>query len=221
MTSTTKANGRGSTIWIAGVVLVVIIGIIALVAARGSKQEEAAQVDAQQTAPVEVSGADALPAVPQDPAEADPAVGLPVPALSGSSFDGSAVDIDPADGTAKVVIFAAHWCPHCQRELPMLADHLVRSPMPDDVELYTVSTAVAEERGNYPPSTWLEDIRWKAPVLADSAEGDAAKAYALPGFPDFVAVDADGKVVARTSGEISTDAFDALVQAARSGTAPA
>lgn len=219
MTTATKANGRGSTIWIAGLVLVVIAGIIAVAAARSSNKEGNAEVDAAQTAPVEVSG-DALAPMPEAAGEADPAVGATIPSVSGTSFDGTPVKIDPTDGKAKVVVFAAHWCPHCQRELPIIADHLVRSPLADDVELIAVSTSVAEERGNYPPSSWLEDINWKTPVLADSDSGEAAKAFALPGFPYFVAVDADGKVVARTSGEIPTEEFDALVEAARSGTPP-
>ncbi|MBX3284447.1 MAG: TlpA family protein disulfide reductase [Actinobacteria bacterium] len=220
MTTASKANGRGSVIWIAGLVLVVIAGIIAVAAARSSNQEGNAEVDAKQTAPVKVSG-ETLPDLPDAPGAADPAVGATIPTVTGQGFDGQAVSIDPTDGKPKLIVFAAHWCPHCQRELPIIADHLVRSPLPDDVELVAVSTSVAEERGNYPPSSWLQEINWKAPVMVDSDASEAARAFALPGFPYFVAVDADGKVVARTSGEIPTEEFDALVQAARSGTPPA
>ncbi len=218
MTSTAKSSGKGSAIWIAGLVAVVIVGVIAVVAARGSRNEATEEVEQRQTAPVEVTGAAPLPKL-TDPAS-DPAVGQTIPTTTGTDFDGKPVTIDPDDGTAKVIIFAAHWCPHCQRELPILVDHLKANPMPDDVELLTVSTAVAEERGNYPPTSWFEEIEWTAPVLADSEEGAAATAFALPGFPYFVAVDAEGKVVARTSGEIPTAEFDALVEAARTGTAP-
>jgi cytochrome c biogenesis protein CcmG/thiol:disulfide interchange protein DsbE len=218
MTSPAKSTGKGSMIWIAGLALVVIVGVIAVIAARGSRNEATEKVAQQQTAPVEVTGAPALPALAETGADA--ALGQTIPTVTGSDFDGEEVAIGPEDGTAKVIIFAAHWCPHCQRELPILVDHLKDSPMPDDVELLTVSTAVAEERGNYPPSSWFDEIGWTAPVLADSDAGEAATAFALPGFPYFVAVDADGKVVARTSGEIPPEEFDALVEAARTGTAP-
>lgn len=217
MTSATKSSGKGSIVWIAGLVLVVIIGVIAVVAARGARNESTEEVEQRQSAPVEITGAAALPEL-GDPA-ADLAVGQTIPTVTGTDFDGEPVAIDPGDGKAKVIIFAAHWCPHCQRELPILIDHLKTNPMPDDVELLTVSTAVAPERGNYPPTSWLEEIEWTAPVLADSEAGEAATAFALPGFPYFVAVDADGKVVARTSGEIPTAEFDALVEAARTGQA--
>lgn len=217
MTSVAKSTGKGSIIWIAGLVLVVILGVIAVVAARGSRNEATEKVDAQQTAPVEISGTP-LPGLPDTGADA--AVGQTIPSATGIGFSGEPVEIGPDDDTAKVIIFAAHWCPHCQRELPILVDHLETSPMPDDVELLTVSTSVVEARGNYPPSSWFDEIGWTAPVLVDSEAGEAAAAFALPGFPYFVAVDREGKVVARTSGEIPTDEFDALVEAARTGEAP-
>ena len=67
---------------------------------------------------------------------------------------------------------------------------------------------------NYPPSAWLADESWPTPVLADSTDSAAAKAFGLPGYPYFVAVDRTGRVVARTSGEITTDQFAALAQQA-------
>ena len=41
--------------------------------------------------------------------------------------------------------------------------------------------------------------------------------YRVSGYPFVIAVDADGKVVARTSGEISMEQFDQLVAKAQSG----
>ena len=51
----------------------------------------------------------------------------------------------------------------------------------------------------------------------DDAQGTAAEAYGLSGFPFFAAVDGDGKVVERQSGEISMEQFDALIAAAAKG----
>ena len=62
---------------------------------------------------------------------------------------------------------------------------------------------------------------WQATTIQDDDKSSIAAKFGLTSFPYFVAVDADGKVVARTSGEIPTEEFDALVQAARSGTPPA
>ena len=113
-------------------------------------------------------------------------------------------------------MFVAHWCPHCRREVPAVTEWVKAGHQPDDVKLYAVSTATSPDRPNYPPSSWLEDEGWPGPVLADDESGSAASAYALPGFPYFVAIDADGNVAARMSGELTSGQLAALFDAARS-----
>jgi hypothetical protein len=53
------------------------------------------------------------------------------------------------------------------------------------------------------------------PTLADSDDKQAADAFGLSAFPFFVAVDASGEVVARTSGELTTEQFADLLDRAR------
>jgi cytochrome c biogenesis protein CcmG/thiol:disulfide interchange protein DsbE len=189
--------------------------VTAGVPAAGFNTSEGAAPDLT-TAPVKVEGA-ALPELPSptsaDPKPADPAVGQAVPQVSGQKFNGEPITI-PVAGKPKVVLFVAHWCPHCQKEVPLITEHL-GGQLPADVDLYAVSTAVAEPKGNYPPGAWLRKESWPIPTLVDDAEGTAAQAYGLSGFPFFVAVDKDGKVVGRQSGEISMEQFDALIAAAK------
>jgi len=94
--------------------------------------------------------------------------------------------------------------------VPLLVDYLKSHPLPKGVDLYTVATATSSAKPNYPPSAWLDKVGWKASTLADSDDGKAANAFGLPGFPYFVAVDGSGKVVGRTSGEITTAEFTDL-----------
>ncbi|HKN90880.1 MAG TPA: TlpA disulfide reductase family protein [Acidimicrobiia bacterium] len=190
-------------LWIGVAAVVLVLLVAAIVSSGGSGKSKKTAAGVEQTRPVTVTGTP-LPTLPAS--GDDPAVGKEIPEAKGQSFDGSPVDIRN-DGRPKLVLFVAHWCPHCQREVPLLAKYLKSNPLPKGVDLYTVSTAVNQPRGNYPPSAWLEKVGWTAPVLADSDDGKAANAFGLPGFPYFVAVDASGKVVARTSGEISTDDF--------------
>jgi len=70
-----------------------------------------------ETRPVEVIG-EPLPVY--ESSDADPAVGLTAPVLEGASFDGTPITIGgPTDGPT-LVVFLAHWCPHCNREVPEL-----------------------------------------------------------------------------------------------------
>jgi len=223
---------NGALIWIGVGAVIVILGIAAVFIARNSSEDtvegqtgSVSVGDSSSTTGPEGSatseppgGAGALP-VYDATVDEDPAVGMTIPTVTGKDFDGNDITISGDDGQAKVILFVAHWCPHCQREVPLLKEHLDDVPMPDDVELLTVSTSVKPGADNYPPEEWLDSEGWTAPVLADDENSAVAQAYGLSAFPYFVVVDADGKVVARASGELSTEEFDAAVQAAQDGSA--
>lgn len=240
-----RPKSNAPALWVAAGVVVVLLAIVAFAATTGSSDDE--KVVANQVGEVQVDGTavpeseresdttaseatsdtdDSAVAEPASVAlpefvgpEDDPAVGMTIPTISGTDVEGAPMTIE-ADGQAKVILFVAHWCPHCQAEVPAIVDHLADTPMPDDVDLVTVSTAVDPSAPNYPPVEWLDSEGWDAPTLADTADNLAASYYGLSGFPFFVVVDADGKVVFRTSGELSMDQFDALVEAAQTGESP-
>lgn len=205
------ASARRRTPLLVGAVLVVIVAAVVIAVAVSGGGGGKSSVN--QTAAVTATGA-TLPQLPQnasalvDPAT-DPAVGKPAPALAGTDFAGNAVSV-PAAGKPTVVLFVAHWCPHCQKEVP-LVQQWRNAGNGAGVEWRTVSTAVNANNGNYPPSSWLEAQKWQAPVLRDNADQSAGKAYGLTSFPYFVVVGADGTVKARATGELTTDQLATLV----------
>jgi thiol-disulfide isomerase/thioredoxin len=142
----------------------------------------------------------------------DPAVGRPIPAVEGRSFDGTPVNIK-ADGRPKLIVFLAHWCPHCQREVPVVQAWLDANGMPAGVDLISVVTAIDPNRPNYPPDAWLAREHWSVPVIVD-ADGQIATRYGLTAFPFWVAVRADGTVAHRVAGELTPDQLDGLVDLA-------
>ena len=130
----------------------------------------------------------------------DPAIGVVAPSLAGQEFDGTPIDVKP--GAPTLVIFLAHWCPHCQREVPVLTQWEQAGGVPDGVDVIGIATATDPALPNYPPSKWLADENFPFPVMVDSEASDAAIAYGLSGYPYFVVLDASGQVVQRASGEI-------------------
>ena len=148
----------------------------------------------------------------------DPAIGEMIPTISGTGLDGAPVTIEPGDPLLIVVM--AHWCPHCQAEIPRIVGWNDDGVIPDGVRVVGVSTAVDEAKGNYPPSTWLKKERWPFDTLADDADYGALSALGVNSFPTLIAVGADGRVAMRASGEVERDEFEALVTAALDG-APA
>ena len=83
-----------------------------------------------------------LPALPaQGP---DPAVGMTLPTLAGVGQDGEPMEIGPAGGV-QMVVALAHWCPHCQRELPMLVDMIDAGDVPEGVSVVGLSTGITPD----------------------------------------------------------------------------
>jgi thiol-disulfide isomerase/thioredoxin len=186
-----------------GIVVAVIVVAFgaAVIASRGGDS------DVSQTGSVEVDGAP-LPQLGQGD---DPSLGMVAPTLVGSDFDGSTVEVTPGDGP-RLLVFLAHWCPHCQAEVPLLAPYLASGDAPEGLETVAVSTAVSSSRDNYPPNEWLEREGWPTPVIRDDTSNAAANAYGLTAYPFFVLIDEEGAVVGRDSGEMPIDQFDAWVR---------
>ncbi len=232
---------RSRTIWIgAGVAAVVVFAlVVALVLSTGGGDEEEKVLEAcppsAATAPVNTDmtvvepgdldygtvSVEGDPLTPL-PSGKDLAVGECVPTISGQQFDGTPITIGGTSTSGKpaVIIGVAHWCPHCQKEVPLIQGWLDANGMPDDVDLLAVSTAAVEERGNWPADDWLIGEGWTVPTLVDDQGGTAAQALGLAGFPYMLVVDGGGHVVHRTSGEKTVAQWEALVEAARTGIAP-
>jgi cytochrome c biogenesis protein CcmG, thiol:disulfide interchange protein DsbE len=190
---------------IVGVVVLIAAVVLAVVLAggpaRGASGEPARE-------PVQDTGA-ALPAYAAGGTDA--AVGQTIPTLAGVSFDNSTVSIGPSDGPM-VLIFLAHWCPHCQAEVPRVQDWLDSGGLPSGVKIVSVATSSSQTRPNYPASKWLEREHWTPPVLVDDAKSTALQAFGMDSFPAFVFVDGSGKVVARTTGELAIDQLEAMTK---------
>jgi thiol-disulfide isomerase/thioredoxin len=199
---------------LAVVVIAGIAAVIAVAAGGGDDSTGTGAAAAGETAAVTVDGS-ALPMYrgPND----DSAVGDAAPTLTGESFDGSKSTIGPT-GAPQVVMFLAHWCPHCQAEVPRIVE-LEKEGAFDGLGVSTVATGTDANAPNYPPSKWLAGADWPFPVMADSQEATAAEAYGISAYPFFVFVDADGKVAGRATGEISPSDLKQILDALRDGKA--
>lgn len=156
---------------------------------------------------VEVVG-EALVEPPKDGA-ADPAAGAVAPSLKGTSIEGEPVEIG-LDGRAKAVVFVAHWCPHCQAEVPVISELLANGEKPEAMDLYIVSTATFSDRENFPPSAWLGSAGLNVPIMADSEQFEALIAYGGGGFPFTVYLDGDNRVLKRTQGTAPAETIKEL-----------
>ncbi|MCX6537299.1 MAG: TlpA disulfide reductase family protein [Actinobacteria bacterium] len=193
-----NSSGSNKTFWlIGGIVAAIAVMAIVAIASQSGTKEVAQGVDEFHA--VEVSG-DVLPAYADG--AADKAVGMTAPVLTGAGFTGNKIVTTP--GAPTLLVFLAHWCPHCQREVPLLVKWNQDGLVPSGVDVIAVATSTDPASPNFPPSEWLAREEFPAlwPVMADSAEKTAAGAMGVSGFPFFVLIDSSGKVAFRGSGEI-------------------
>ena len=227
-----SSGGSNTTwLWVGLVALVVVIGVVAVLVGRssdsGSDSGGSPSPSGGTVVPngdldygaIDVAGTP-LPAAPESGSgAADTAVGQTIPTIKGETFDASALTISP-DGRPQVILAVAHWCPHCQAEVPRIQAWLDDNGMPSDVQLTTVATSNDPSRVNFPAGDWLRKEGWSVPTIIDDKDSRAAQALGVRGFPGFTVVDKDGVVVFRTSGEITIAQWESLLEAARTGQAP-
>ena len=205
-----SSSGRGK--FIVGAIIAVVIGGAAIFAITSSGPDSASTSDGiSEFSSITVTG-EALPAFDSGSTAADTAIGLPAPVVSGKGFTGTEITTDGA-GTPTLLVFLAHWCPHCQREVPLLVQWEKDGKTPTGVDVIAVATGTDPANPNFPPSEWLAREEFPAlwPVIADSADKKAANAFGLSGYPYFVLVDAQGNVFKRLSGEIPMDELTAII----------
>ena len=217
-------NSKNRTLLIVVGVIVVILGLagIAVLAGGGDDSSSGGVVDPSETTTASESSGDieqnrAITAAGDNvpsltDVDPDPAIGMAFPTIDGQSFDGTPVSIGGAADGPTMVVFLAHWCPHCNNEIPELIELNNRDGVPADMRVVGVSTGVDNTAPNYPPSEWLKDMDWPWEAMADDANSSAFVLGGGSGFPYLVILDADGNVLARDSGEKTAEDLAVWIQ---------
>jgi cytochrome c biogenesis protein CcmG/thiol:disulfide interchange protein DsbE len=213
---------KNRTLYIVIGVIVVVLGLagIAVAVSGGDDSSESATTapsgDVEETRKVSVSG-DVVPTLDAALVD-DPAIGTAFPTIEGQTFDGTPITVGgPTDGPT-MVVYLAHWCPHCNAEIPELVELNDTGGIPEELTVVGVSTAVDATAPNYPPSSWLADKGWPWKAMADDEASTSFVVSGGSGFPYLVILDADGKVVARASGEKSAEDLKVWIDEALAST---
>ena len=107
----------------------------------------------------------------------DIVAGLPAPTFSAPNENSEIISIEK-NGNAKALVFLAHWCGYCQKEVPIVQNLIDTVGVPDGVEVIAIATAIDRGRENYPPQKWLADEGWSELQLYD-LEREIGTAYGL------------------------------------------
>ncbi len=193
-----KNKSSNKSVWLIGSIAAAI-AIAAIVAVATQSSSDDVVTGVEEFNSVEVAG---NPLPQYSDSASDTAIGMTAPILTGKGFTGNTIVTGP--GAPTLLVFLAHWCPHCQREVPLLVQWNRDGLVPSGLDVIAIATSSDPASPNFPPSEWLarEEFPPLWPVMTDSGEKTAAAAMGVSGFPFFVLLDSNGKVALRISGEI-------------------
>ncbi len=135
----------------------------------------------------------------------DAALGMVLGEVSGVDYySETEMSIDPSDGTARAWLIWAHWCPHCQRELPPLSDwYTENADLYPNVELISVTSSIDPARGN-PLEPYLDELQLPFPAILDP-DLALAEQFGLSAYPFWVFTSGDGTTLLRVAGFLEID----------------
>ena len=137
------------------------------------------------------------------------ALGLAAPVFSAPNENSEIVSLEK-NGNAKALLFLAHWCGYCQKEVPVVQGFIDSAGVPPGVDVIAIATSIDRGRENYPPQKWLADEGWSETQIYD-LDREIGNAYGLSAFPYWVFLDKDLNVVARRTGNLPADMVGALL----------
>lgn len=185
---------------------VVVIGIVIVVIAALNKSPT-------QQSDVELVGGGKGDSAPTASIEGTAAQGQPFPNITGEDmYTGRQVSTKDMQGKPTLVVVWAHWCPHCQKELPIIQQ--MSKDEAGDFNFLTVTTAAGQQpaQAQYAtPATLMKTQGITMPTLRDDGT-TIMQALDVQGFPTLLMVDADGKLVGRASGEMPKDQLLSFMQ---------
>ena len=137
------------------------------------------------------------------------ALGLAAPIFSAPNENSEIVTLEK-NGNAKALLFLAHWCGYCQKEVPIVQRVINTIGVPDGVEVIAIATSIDRGRENYPPQKWLDEEGWSETQLYD-LDKEIGSAYGLNSFPYWVFLDKDLNVIARRTGNLPEETVGGLL----------
>jgi len=142
---------------------------------------------------------------PFEQGQPDAALGVVLGDVTGTEYyTNQEMTFDPTDGVSRAWLIWAHWCPHCQREMPAVSEwYAENADAYPNVELVSVTSSIDPSRGN-PLEPYLDELQTPFPVLVDD-DLRLAEQFGLNAFPFWVFTSPDGTTVLRVAGYLEVD----------------
>ena len=134
--------------------------------------------------------------------------GTQAPDFTADTVDGGSVSAGGGDADATMLIFFATWCPHCQKEAPIVSE------LEDEYDnLKIVMIGIDNAKGDNPEKVreFVQQYDIQSPAVYQPSLGAE---YQVSGFPTVYVLDGSGKVVGANVGEAPKEAYEDWIQKA-------
>ncbi|MFG2129552.1 peroxiredoxin family protein [Streptomyces sp. NPDC048751] len=115
-------------------------------------------------------------------------IGSRIPDFRAESTSGTVVATGDLLGSESVFAFFDTGCAVCKTTIPKLIDHA-------DAHGLKADQVIAVVGGRESAAAYVDGLEGAATVILEDSLGPVASAFSIPGFPAFVVVDGDGRVV--------------------------
>ncbi len=131
-----------------------------------------------------------------------------LPPISGTTLDGTELDVASLRGKVVVLNSWATWCDPCRSEVPTLVK-LADSTKPDDVAVVGLDVSDSDEAARQ----FAKDFAMQYPSIVDS---EGVLLPTIPGvppaaLPSTVILDREGRIAVRIIGEVDASTLPDLV----------
>ena len=134
-------------------------------------------------------------------------VGSQAPDFTTQAVNGSNILLGDAAGKeATMVVFFASWCPHCNREAPIISNLAGKYE-----NLRVIMVGIDDQDNQKKVQEFVTRYGIKGPVAYDPSLGST---YQASGYPTIYVIDKNKEITAANSGEIPKDVLEGLVEEA-------
>ena len=134
--------------------------------------------------------------------------GTQAPKFTTDTVDGGSVSVGGGSSDATMLVFFATWCPHCQKEAPIISDLENKY---DNLKVVMVGIDTAQGDNPEKVRKFVQKYDIQGPAVYEPSLG--AK-YQVSGYPTVYVLDGSGKIVGATTGEAPKVAYEEWIQKA-------
>jgi peroxiredoxin len=132
-------------------------------------------------------------------------VGSQAPDFNTTTVDGSSVSLGDTGGKdATMLVFFATWCPHCNKEAPIISE------LADNhQDLQVIMVGIDGQDNPEKVQAFVEKYGIEGPAVYDPSLDSP---YKVSGYPTVYVLDKDQKIVAANAGETPPDVLEGWVE---------